>query len=117
MKEGNNIILYQDDNEITRVSVRFADEDVWLTQNQLAEIYDTTQENISMHISNIYADKELEEERTYKKFLLVRQEGTRQVKRNNDHYKLDVIIDLEYRGYFRFQLFECALMIHNAESN
>ena len=75
MKEGNNIILYQDDNEITRVSVRFADEDVWLTQNQLAEIYDTTQENISMHISNIYADKELEEERTYKKFLLVRQEG------------------------------------------
>ena len=54
---------------------------------------------------------------TYKKFLLVRQEGTHQVKRNNDHYKLDVIIDLEYRGYFRFQLFECALMIHNAESN
>ena len=46
MKEGNNIILYQDDNEITRVSVRFADEDVWLTQNQLSEIYDTTQENI-----------------------------------------------------------------------
>ena len=89
MKEGNNIILYQDDNEITRVSVRFADEDVWLTQNQLAEIYDTTQENISMHISNIYADKELEEERTYKKFLLVRQEEL-----NNSSTK----ISINYRG-------------------
>ena len=97
MKEGNNIILYQDDNEITRVSVRFADEDVWLTQNQLAELYDTTQENISMHISNIYADKELEEERTYKRFLLVRQEGNRQVQRNIVHYNLDMIIALGYR--------------------
>ena len=97
MKEGNNIILYQDDNEITRVSVRFADEDVWLTQNQLAEIYDTKQENISMHISNIYADKELEEERTYKKFLLVRQEGNRQVQRSIVHYNLDMIIALGYR--------------------
>ena len=48
MTEGNKIILYQDDNEITRVSVRFADEDLWLTQNQLADIYQTTQENISM---------------------------------------------------------------------
>ena len=52
MKEANKIILYQDDDEITRVSVRFADEDLWLTQNQLADIYCTTQENISMHIRN-----------------------------------------------------------------
>ena len=56
MKDDNKINLYQDDEEITRVSVRFADEDLWLTQNQLAEIYQTTQENISMHIKNIYAD-------------------------------------------------------------
>lgn len=75
MNEKNRIILYQDDNEITRVSVRFANEDLWLTQNQLADIYCTTQENISMHIRNIYADRELDENRTYKKFLLVRQEG------------------------------------------
>ena len=75
MNEENKIILYQDDNEITRVSVRFADEDLWLTQNQLAEIYCITQEDISMHIKNIYADQELEESRTYKKFLSVRQEG------------------------------------------
>ena len=75
MKEANKIILYQDDDEITRVSVRFADEDLWLTQKQMPDIYCTTQQNISMHISNIYANKELDENRTYKKFLLVRQEG------------------------------------------
>lgn len=97
MKENNGIIIYQDEDGVTKVSVRFSDEDVWLTQNQLAEIYDTTQENISMHIKNIYDDKELDENRTYKKFLLVRQEGNRQVKRNIDHYNLDVIIALGYR--------------------
>ena len=96
MTEGNKIILYQDDNEITRVSVRFADEDLWLTQNQ-SDIYQTTQENISMHIKNIYADRELDENRTYKEYLLVRQEGSRQVKRNIGHYNLDMIIALGYR--------------------
>ena len=59
MKEENKIILYQDDNEITRISVRFADEDLWLTQNQLADIYCTTQQNISQHVDNIYKDGEL----------------------------------------------------------
>lgn len=97
MEKENKIILYQDDNEITRISVRFAEEDLWLTQNQLAEIYCTTQENISMHIKNIYADRELDENRIYKKFLLVRQEGKRQVKRNIEHYNLDMIIALGYR--------------------
>ncbi|WP_279109337.1 virulence RhuM family protein [Butyricimonas virosa] len=95
--EENKIILYQDDNEITRVFVRFADEDLWLTQKQLAEIYDTTQENISLHVSNVYADGELDEDRTYKKFLLVQTEGKRQVRRNIDHYNLDMIIALGYR--------------------
>ena len=98
MMEENKIILYKDEEGRVNVNVRFADEDVWLTQAQLAEIYQTTQENISMHISNIYADGELEEEGTYKKFLLVRQEGKRQVKREIDHYNLDMIIALGYRG-------------------
>ena len=97
MKEENKIILYQDDNEITRVSVRFFDEDLWLTQNQLAEIYCTTQQNISQHVDNIYKDGELTLEATNKKFLLVCQEGNRQVKRNIDHYNLDMIIALGYR--------------------
>ena len=97
MKEDNKIILYQDDNEITRVSVRFADEDLWLTQDQLAEIYCTTQQNISQHIDNIYKDGELSSMATHKKFLLVRQEGNRQVKRDIAHYNLDMIIALGYR--------------------
>ena len=96
-KNNNNIILYQDENNITRVSVRFSDEDLWLTQAQLAELYDTTQQNISQHIDSIYNDRELEKDVTYKKFLLVRLEGARQVKRNIDHYNLDMVIALGYR--------------------
>ena len=97
MSENNKIILYQDDNEIIRVSVRFSDEDLWLTQNQLAEIYCTTQQNISQHVDNIYKDGELFTEATNKKFLLVRREGNRQVRRNIDHYNLDTIIAVGYR--------------------
>lgn len=97
MDKENKLILYKDEEGKVSVNTRFADEDVWLTQDQLAEIYQTTQENISMHISNIYADGELEKEGTYKKFLLVRQEGKRQVRRNMDHYNLDMIIALGYK--------------------
>ena len=97
MEKENKIILYQDEDEITRVSVRFADEDLWLTQNQLAEIYCTTQQNISLHIDNIYKDGELNIEATHKDFLLVRQEGKRQVQRNISHYNLDMVIALGYR--------------------
>lgn len=94
--EGH-LIIYQDDNGLVKVNVRFADEDVWLTQGQLAEIYDTTQQNIALHIKNIYADNELTDETTHKKYLLVRQEGNRNVQRNIDHYNLDMIIALGYR--------------------
>lgn len=93
----NNIIIYQDENDITRISVRFSDEDLWLTQSQLAEIYDTTQQNISQHIEGVYRDGELDKLATNKKFLLVRQEGKREVQRNIDHYNLDMIIALGYR--------------------
>ena len=109
MSEENKIILYQDDNEITRVSVRFADENLWLTQNQLAEIYCTTQQNISQHVDNIYKDGELTIEATNKKFLLVRQEGNRQVKRNIDHYNLDMIIALGYRVQSLIRIIFCRL--------
>ncbi|GHU06424.1 hypothetical protein FACS1894158_12790 [Betaproteobacteria bacterium] len=96
-KPENNIILYQDENGITKVSVRFSDEDLWLTENQIAEIYDTTQQNVNLHIKNIYSDGELIQNSTYKKFLLVRTEGKRQVERNIDHYNLDMIIAIGYR--------------------
>ena len=96
-KNENNIIIYQDEDGVTKVSVKFSDEDIWLTQNQIAEIYKTTQENISMHIKNIYKDGELENNSTNKKFLLVQNEGNRKVKRKIDHYNLDMIIALGYR--------------------
>lgn len=98
MMEENKIILYKDKEGKVNVNVRFADEDVWLTQAQLADIYNTTQQNISLHQKGIYADGELDEEGTRKKFFLVRQEGKRQVKREIDHYNLDMIIALGYRG-------------------
>ncbi|QQO08659.1 virulence RhuM family protein [Breznakiella homolactica] len=96
-KPENNLILYQDENGITKVSVRFSDEDLWLTQNQIAEIYDTSQPNISMHIDSILKDNELSAEATHKKFLLVQTEGTRQVRREISHYNLDMIIAIGYR--------------------
>lgn len=76
MKDRNNnsMIIYQDENGITKVSVRFADDDIWLTQNQIAEIYNTTQQNISQYIDSIYKDEELNNEATHKNFLLVHGE-------------------------------------------
>ena len=75
MKEENKIILYQDDNEITRVSVRFADEDVWLTQNQLMEIYQTSKSNVSEHLSNIFADGELVKDSVVRNFRTTAKDG------------------------------------------
>lgn len=97
MDRENKLILYKDDEGKVNVNVRFADEDIWLTQAQLAEIYNTTQQNISLHQKSIYADGELDESATHKKYLLVRQEGRRQVQREIDHYNLDMIIALGYR--------------------
>jgi hypothetical protein len=91
------MILYQDDNGITKVMVHFSDEDLWLTEKQIAEMYDTTQQNINQHIRNIYADGELQPVSTHKKFLLVRTEGRREVQREVEHYNLDMIIAIGYR--------------------
>ena len=76
MKNGleNTFLLYHDKDGKTDISVRFADEDVWVTQVQLAELYETSQQNISLHIDNIYKDEELPKEATHKDFLLVQQD-------------------------------------------
>lgn len=95
--KDNNIIIYTDTDGIAKVAVRFAEDDIWLTQTQIAKIYDTSQQNISLHINRIYEDGELALEATNKKFLLVQKEGTRQVKRKIDHYNLDMIIAIGYR--------------------
>ena len=95
--EQNKIILYQDDNEITRVAVRFADEDLWLTQSQLAEIYQSSKSNISEHIKHIFEDGELVMDATVRNFRIVQTEGSRSVERDIAHYNLDMIIALGYR--------------------
>ena len=94
---GNSFLIYQDDNGISNVTVRFEGEDVWLTADQLAELFQTTQQNISLHIQNIYGEKEMEENRTHKKYLLVRNEGNRSVKRSISHYNLDMILAIGMR--------------------
>ena len=93
----NEILLYTDETGKMNVNVRFAEEDVWVTQVQLAEIYATTRQNIGQHIENIYKDNELPREATIKKFFIVQTEGIRQVKREIDHYNLDIIIAIGYR--------------------
>ena len=93
----NNMLIYQDENGITKVSVRFDEDDIWLTQNQIAELYNTTKQNISLHINNIFNDGELSQNSTVKKYLTVQNEGGRKVNRNLDHYNLDMIIALGYR--------------------
>lgn len=100
MKSGpeNTFLLYHDKDGKADVSVRFTDEDVWVvTQVQLAELYETTRQNIGQHIENIYVDMELPREATIKKFFIVQQEGKREVRREIDHYNLDVIIAIGYR--------------------
>lgn len=95
--DTNQIIIYQGENGETHIEVKFTGDTVWLSQQQMAELYQTTRPNIVQHIRNIYDDGELAEKATCKNFLQVRQEGTRQVSREIPFYNLDMIISLGYR--------------------
>ncbi len=97
MDDNNQIIIYQGEDGETRIDVKFTGDTVWLSQQQMAELYHTTRPNIVQHIRNIYEDGELEETATCKNFLQVRQEGNRQVSREIPFYNLDMIISLGYR--------------------
>ena len=90
-------LVYQAEDGSMKLEVRLEDETVWLPQPLMAELFQTTQQNISQHILNIYEEEELPPESTHKKFLSVRQEGKRQVKRLLDFYNLDMIISVGYR--------------------
>jgi hypothetical protein len=94
--EKNEIILYQPDNSI-QLEVRLEDETVWLTQAQMILLFDTTKQNVSLHINNIFKERELEREATVKDFLTVQSEGRRSVQRIVSYYNLDVIISVGYR--------------------
>ena len=91
----NNIVIFETENQ--PVQVRLEGETVWLVQAQMAELFGTSADNISLHLKNIFKDKELDEATTTEDFSVVRQEGARQVKRQLKHYNLDVIISVGYR--------------------
>lgn len=94
---NSNFIIYAGDGGQPRIEVRIEGETVWLTQTQLAELFGTTKQNVSLHIINIYEEKELTKEATVKEYLIVQSEGNREVSRQIEHYNLDLIISLGYR--------------------
>jgi len=94
---GSEIIIYQTEGGETRLEVRLQDESVWLTQQLMAELFQTSQQNISLHIANIYEEGELIAAATHKKYLSVQREGSRDVRRERDYYNLDMIISVGYR--------------------
>ena len=97
MKPKSELILYQTEDNRTRIEVRLENETVWLSLNQMAELFQTTKQNVSLHIQNIYAEGELRREATVKEYLTVQKEGSREVSRSLEHYNLDVIISVGYR--------------------
>lgn len=94
---GQSFLIYQDDNGISNVTVRFEGEDVWLTAEQLQVLFQASQQDVNHHIQQIYADGELLRDATNKKYLLVRNEGGRSVKRQILHYNLDMILSIGMR--------------------
>lgn len=99
MKEENKseLILYQTEDGKTRLEVRLQDETVWMTQSAMAELYQTTPQNVTLHLKTIYEDKELDEEATCKEHLQVQKEGTREISRKRKFYNLQVILAVGYR--------------------
>ena len=93
----SDIVLYQTEDGRSRIQVRLENETVWLTQAMMAELFQTTPQNITIHIRSIYAEGELAEAATCKEHLQVRQEGTRSVRRRMKFYNLDVILAVGYR--------------------
>ena len=92
-----DIVIYQTKDGLTKIDVRFEDETVWLAQQQMAELYQSSRTNIVEHIQHIYEEGELQEESTCRKFRQIQLEGTRQVSRELPFYNLDMIISLGYR--------------------
>jgi hypothetical protein len=90
-------LVYQTDDGRLKIDVRFEGETLWLAQQHMAQLFQTSQQNISLHVRNIYEEGELTSEATHKESLLVQREGNREVRRNVDFYNLDMIISVGYR--------------------
>jgi len=97
MENRSQIIIYTTEKGETKLEVRLEDETVWLTQKQMAELFQTSIPNINMHLKNIFDEGELVSKATIKDFLIVRLEGNREVKRNIEYYNLDAVISVGYR--------------------
>lgn len=97
MDQYGEIIIYQAADGLTSVQVTVQDETVWLTQQQMAELFQTSRTNVVEHIAHIYEEGELDEDSTCRKFRQVRKEGNREVSREMVFYNLDMIISLGYR--------------------
>lgn len=95
--EENKFIIYQTEDGQTQIDVRLENDTVWLTQAQMVELFQTTKQNVSLHVSNVFKEGELEQESTVKEYLTVQQEGRRAVSRQVKYYNLDVIISVGYR--------------------
>ncbi len=94
---GGEVLVYRTEDGTIRLDVRLEDETVWLTQQMMAELFQSSKQNISHHIQAIYEEGELEPEATVKKYLTVRREGNRDVRRELEYYNLDMIISVGYR--------------------
>lgn len=91
------ILIYQNEKGDTKIDVYFAEDSIWMTQRTMAELYQTSPQNITMHIKSIYEDGELDEAATCKDFLQVQTEGGREVRRERKFYNLDMILAVGYR--------------------
>ena len=96
-ENNNNIVIYQTDDGMTKIDVKLENETVWLSQQQMAELFSTSRTNIVEHINNIYEEEELDRNSTCQNFRQVRKEGNRMVNREIPYYNLDMIISLGYR--------------------
>jgi hypothetical protein len=94
---NSELILYQTEDGRTRVQCRFENDTLWLTQAQMAELFETTPQNITLHLKAIFAEGELDETATCKDYLQVRLEGAREVSRRLRHYRLEVILAVGFR--------------------
>jgi hypothetical protein len=97
MSESTAIILYESQDGAVTLDVKLTDGTVWLSQAQMAVLFQTTKQSISLHVKNVFKVKELEPEATVKKYLTVQQEGKRSVQREIEYYNLDMIISVGYR--------------------
>ncbi len=95
--EKGEIVIYTSEDGSVSLDTKLENETIWLTQDMMTKLFETTKQNISLHINNIYKDVELDKTSTVKDFLTVRKEGNRTVSRNIEYYNLDMIIAVGYR--------------------